>query len=218
MSDVLNPGVAAGAFLPWLQAMRAALRGTQGTDVPCGDCVGCCVSGYAVRLRPEDVAARALIPLEHQQPMDDDPPGHAWMPALPDGLCPMQHEGACSIYACRPQTCRDYDCRIFAAAGVAAGGDDRSVINQRVRAWRFDYPGAADRAAAAAVQSAASFIQTQGRHFPGGRGPTSPTGIAVLAVKAYTVFLDEAGLPQAPAQTARCIIEASRAFDSGAVP
>ncbi|MFM1886504.1 MAG: hypothetical protein RL026_1661 [Pseudomonadota bacterium] len=207
--------VAAGAFLSWLHAMRAALRGTAGTEVPCGDCVGCCVSGYAVRLRPEDARARALIAAEHQRVRDDDPPGHAWMPALANGLCPMQQAGACSIYDQRPQTCRDYDCRIFAAAGVLAGGDDRSVINRRVTAWRFDLPTPEDAAAATAVRAAARFIREHADAFPGGRAPTSPTGVAVLAVKTWSVFREPMPHGTDPRTVARAIIDTSRRFDAG---
>jgi len=134
---------------------------------------------------------------------------------LPDGACPMLEAGKCSIYRERPQTCRDYDCRIFAAAGIDAGGPDKHVINERVRSWRFDYPTHADQLAHRAVQSAASFIQAKAACFPGGRAPTAPTGIAVLAIKSYAVFLDPALQAQDDAAIAGAIIDASRKFDSG---
>jgi hypothetical protein len=45
--------------------------------------------------------------------------------------------------ACRRTTSR--------CAGIEAGGPERSVINTRVRQWRFTYPTAADRRAHDAV-------------------------------------------------------------------
>ncbi len=200
--------VAAGPFRAWLEQMRASLRGECGTQVPCGDCVGCCVSGYPVVLRAEDARAVAEIPLQHIARAVD---GRTLMMALDDGTCPMLRGRGCSIYAVRPQTCRDYDCRVFAAAGIEAGGSERSVINERVRAWRFDYPTREDAIAHDAVRAAAQFIREKASSFPG-RAPTSPTGIAVLALKSYEVFLH--AVPRTDAETARAIIEASRAFDS----
>lgn len=202
--------VAAGPFRAWLEQMRASLRGEGGTQVPCGDCVGCCVSGYPVVLRNEDARAIAEIPLQFIAQARD---GRVLMMAREDGTCPMLHERRCSIYASRPQTCRDYDCRVFAAAGIEAGGSARSVINERVRAWRFEYPTPEDAIAHDAVRAAAKFIREKPESFPG-RAPTSPTGIAVLAVKTYEVFLSES--LRSDAETARAIIEASRAFDSAA--
>ena len=137
------------------------------------------------------------------------------MKYLEDGACPMLRAGKCSIYEHRPQTCRDYDCRIFAAAGIDAGGADKAVINKRVREWRFSYPHDADRRAHAAVLAAAAFIRDKRASFPGGRAPTAPTGIAVLAIKSYSVFLDP-DASRADAETARQIVNFSREFDAAA--
>ncbi len=205
-----QPTIAAGVFGAWLEQMRASLRGECGTDVPCGDCVGCCVSGYPVVLRAEDEGAIAVIPLEHIAHAVD---GRTLMLALPDGTCPMLKDRKCSIYAARPQTCRDYDCRVFAAAGIDAGGDERAVINQRVRAWRFGYANDEDIRAHDAVRAAATFIKEKGSCFPG-CPPTSPTGIAVLAIKSYQVFLNEEARMASDEEIAKAIIEASRAFDA----
>lgn len=133
---------------------------------------------------------------------------------LEDGKCPMLKSGKCSVYAHRPQTCRDYDCRIFAAAGIDAGGSDKSVINNRVRAWRFTYPTAQDHELHEAVKAAAVFIREHRADFPGGRAPTAPTGIAVLALKAYAVFLDPQLAARSPDNIAMSIIKASGEFDS----
>ena len=131
-----------------------------------------------------------------------------------DGTCPMLHAGKCSIYADRPQTCRDYDCRIFAAAGLDAGGEDKHVINRRVRAWRFTYSTDAEREAHDAVRKTARFIRDNKECFPGGRAPTTPSGIAVLALKTYTVFLDSKTQTNSGEETAAAIVAASREFDT----
>jgi len=209
--------IAAGPFGKWLNEARAALSGDAGSDVPCGDCVGCCVSSYFIPVRPEDTGAIARIPPELLV-RAPGPGGNAMLGYREDGTCPMLHAGKCSIYTDRPQTCRDYDCRIFAAAGIDAGGEDKHVINRRVRAWRFTYPTDAERKAHEAIRATAAFIRDKKASFPGGRAPTAPTGIAVLALKAHTVFLD----PRLPTlrdeEIAAAIVAASREFDAGMKP
>jgi hypothetical protein len=204
--------VDAGPFGDWLMRFRRSLRSDCGMEVPCGDCVGCCVSGYAVWVRPEDRRARARIPPQLLSEPPGMPAGTSLMQARSDGTCPMLSAHQCSIYADRPQTCIDYDCRVFAAAGIEAGGDDRSTINRRVRAWRFSYPTSADVQAHEAVRAAARFIRDQADSFPG-RVPSAPSGIAVLAVKAYTVFFEPGALQRDSATLARDIIRASRQFE-----
>lgn len=207
--------VAAGAFSSWLEQVRASLLNDEGADVPCGDCVGCCVSSYFIPVRPQDRQALEVIPKALLVTAPGAPQGHRMMGYLPDGLCPMLHAGKCSIYHARPQTCRDYDCRIFAAAGIDAGGADKFIINERVHAWQFDYPDAADRRAHDAVLAAATFIKDHRSSFPGGRAPTAPTGIAVLAIKVYDVFLDAHNDARSETAIAMAIIKASGAFDAG---
>jgi uncharacterized protein len=206
--------VPAGNFCEWLEQMRASLRGDAGTDVPCGTCVGCCVSSYHIPIRPDDAAAREAIPAELLVAAPGQPKGHLMMGYMEDGTCPMLRVGKCSIYNERPQTCRDYDCRIFAAAGIDAGGPDKFVINKRVNEWRFAYPSEADQRAHQAVLSAAAFIRDKRGSFPGGRGPTAPTGVAVLAIKAYALFLNPAVRSLSDEEIARAVVDASRAFDS----
>jgi Fe-S-cluster containining protein len=212
VSDASNT-VAAGPFGAWLAAFRASLHGKGGTDVPCGDCDGCCVSSYSILVRPEDKQALSAIPAGLLANAPSLGPGIKAMGYLPNGKCPMLSAGKCSIYAARPQTCRDYDCRIFAAAGIEAGVD-KLVINRRVRAWRFTYPTDADRVAHNAVLAAALFIRENKLSFPGGRAPTAPSGIAVLAIKSYAVFLAEAVTEESALDTAAAIIKASREFDT----
>jgi Fe-S-cluster containining protein len=210
--------VAAGPFGPWLEQFRASLRGSGGTDVPCGDCTGCCTSGYSIQLRPDDRNALARIPPEQLVSAPGFPRGHMTLPALPDGLCPMLHSGKCSIYRDRPQTCLDYDCRIFAAAGIDAGGTDKAAINRRVRQWRFSYSSEADRLVHSAVLAAATFIQKKRASFVSGRVPTAPTGIAVLAIKAHAVFLAADIEAKSDVEIATAILDAGREFDAGLAP
>ena len=178
-------------------------------DVPCGDCVGCCVSGYSVQLRPEDDSARAQIPAELLVSPPGFPPGHLTVPPRPDGLCPMLHAGKCTIYHVRPQTCLDYDCRIFAAATIEAG---KPIIDKRVREWRFSYPSETDQLEHAAVRAAAAFLREHRDSFTV-RVPTAPMGIAVFAIKAYAVFLDPNIRTKPAREIASAMLEAIRMFD-----
>jgi Fe-S-cluster containining protein len=207
-------GVAAGSFGAWLTAFRASLKGDGGTDVPCGSCVGCCVSSYHIPIRTSDRNAVAKIPPGVLFRVSGQPEGHAMMGFRADGSCPMLTEGRCGIYHDRPQTCRDYDCRIFAAAGIDAGGEDKHVINARVRDWRFSYTTEEERRMHDAVRAAASFIRLKKTSFPNERVPTAPTGIAVLAVKCYALFLDEDRLAMHDTEIALAIIHASGQFDA----
>lgn len=205
--------VAAGPFSAWLRKMRRSLLGNEGMDVPCGDCVGCCVSGYSVQLRPEDHKAAASIPATFIVSAPGFAQGHLTVRPLANGLCPMLDDGKCSIYSVRPQTCLDYDCRIFAAAGIDAG-EDKTVINKRVREWRFSYPERTDELEHAAVRAAATFIRDRRDSFTV-RVPAGPMGIAVFAIKSHEVFLDPELGAKSDAEVARAIIDAVRAFDRG---
>jgi Fe-S-cluster containining protein len=206
--------IPAGPFGAWLAAMQACLHGDAGTDVPCGDCVGCCVSSYFIPVRPQDKGALARIPPELLMRTRHNGDTNVVLGYRDDGTCPMLAGGKCTIYADRPQTCRDYDCRIFAAAGIDAGGTDKEVINRRVRAWRFVFEDEAARRAYDAIRTAASFIRDKKARFPGGRAPSSPTGIAVLALKAHEVFLDPDWRLFSDTEIAERILAAGRAFDS----
>lgn len=131
---------------------------------------------------------------------------------LPDGTCPMLRAGKCSIYEDRPQTCRDYDCRVFAAAGIEVG-ENKPVISQRVRAWRFTYETESERKAHDAVRRAAAFLSEHHARFPEHRLPKNPSGIAVLAVQCYELFLDidiEQRNPEEMAAAIGDIIQRSR--------
>jgi uncharacterized protein len=169
--------------------MRRALASDGGMDVACGDCRGCCVSSYYVKIRAHETAAIARIGaanLEAGPPLD---PGSRLMGHRANGHCLMLVDGNCSIYDDRPETCRSYDCRVYAAAGMDAG-PDKPVINERVARWRFDFPTEEARAEQRAVAAAAQHLRQHPVRFPGGHVPSRPSEIAVLAVKAYEVFLE----------------------------
>ena len=205
--------IAAGPFGAWLAQARAALRGEAGNDVPCGDCVGCCTSSYYIPLRPRDVAVLEQVPAAFLTKSQDQPFSHWLMGHRTNGHCPMFAGQGCSVYATRPQTCRDYDCRVFAAAGIDAGGADKDTINRRVRAWTFTYTDDAEREAHAAVRQTAAFLRGHASLFPKGFVPATPMGIAVLAIKVYAVFLTAVSEVKTPAHIAGAIIDAGAAFD-----
>lgn len=201
----------AGDFSAWLREIRASLRGAGEMDVACGDCIGCCSSSMFIHVKPDEKKALGLIPKALLAPAPGRPKGHMLMGYDEHGHCPMLAAGKCTIYAERPQTCRSYDCRVFAAAGISAGGKEKTVINERVRRWSFTYPTARDREQHAAVRAAAAFVREHASSFPGGRAPQEPVQVAVVALKAYEVFLDD--VKRSCVETAAAIVEACRLFD-----
>lgn len=199
----------AGSFSAWLEQMQAVLRGEREADVPCDGCVGCCVSGYQIPLRPQDQVALEQVPASRLSlPVGG---GLARMLPREDGTCPFFAAGGCGIYAARPQTCRDYDCRIYAASGLEPDGD-RKVIRDRVREWRFDFAAEADAARAAAVRRAAAFIREHAALFPPAARAHSAAAAAVLAVKVHALFLQP--LAVTPAQRVHEVLAAAAAFDA----
>jgi len=203
---------AAGPFSEWLRAMRAALAGDAAMDVACGDCVGCCTSSYFIKVRAHETYAIEHIGTHNLRPVPGDSDGSQLMGFDAQGHCLMFANGGCSIYTHRPETCRTYDCRVFTAAGMKAG-PDKSVINERVASWQFDYPDPRDHEEHRAVTEAAAFLRQHPVRFPEGRVPSRPSEIAVLAVKSYQVFLDR---PKTDAEISAAIVAACRDFDSGA--
>ena len=203
----------AGNFASWLRAMRKALAGTEGMDVACGDCRGCCTSSYFIKIRPHEIETRQHINEECLEPAPNSPAGTMLMGYRENGHCAMFRGGNCSIYSHRPETCRTYDCRVFAAAGTTPGAG-KPVISERVARWRFEYPGEIDRLEQRAVLDAANFIRRYPIRFPGGGVPSRPNEVSVLAIKSYQVFLTATGTDQ---ETAAAVVDACRSFDSGAV-
>ncbi len=197
----------AGNFSEWLRAMRIALAGGPGMQVACGECVGCCTSSYFIKIRARESEALGRIPSGELRDSPDEP-GTRLMGYDAQGHCPM-FRGGCTIYSHRPETCRTYDCRVFAASGMDAGSG-RGVINERVARWRFDYSDESGRQEHRAVTAAASFLRQHPVRFPGGHIPSRAAEIAVLAVKAYPVFMRPTASHE---DTVAGIIEACRTFD-----
>ena len=212
----MNEPLDAGDFGTWLQQMQAVLRGgTEGTDVPCGDCVGCCSSHWPVALRAEDEALVPLVPAWLLLEPEDAPEGLRYMGYREDGTCPMLVKRQCRVYAQRPQTCRDFDCRIFTAAGIASAGANKPLINERLSVWRFSYASTADLAVHKAIQSTAAFLQGEAREVSGFHFPVAPIAIAGLALKAHPVFMKGNAEGLTTAELARAVVSAARGFESG---
>lgn len=201
--DALLP---AGEFSAWLRAMRRALAGKGEMDVACGDCRGCCVSAYQVKVRSHESAAIEVIGAQNLQP---GPAGSQLLGFRENGHCLMLRAGNCSIYPQRPETCRTYDCRVFAAAQMDAG-PGKPVINERVVRWRFDFPTDRDRVEQRAVAAAAGYLRQHPVRFSGGHVPSRPSEVAVLAIKTYEVFLDP---PREDAAIRAALVDAAEAFD-----
>jgi Fe-S-cluster containining protein len=205
--------------------MRAVLKGEQVADVPCDGCVGCCISSYAIALRPADKSALAAVPARYLDlPVDG---GLAHMRYRADGTCPMLEANRCTIYADRPQTCRDYDCRIYAATDLLPDGE-RPVIRDRVLEWCFGFATEQDSAQYAALRRAARFIREHAALLPPAARAGSAVGAAVMAVKTWPLFAGEETTgdseasnekgdgPEDPSPHAQVkrVLEAARAFDS----
>ena len=208
----------AGRFSTWLRTTRRALAHEGVADVPCGACTACCTSSYFVHIGPTETRTLARITPELLFPVPG--PGHGDLLLGYDkrGNCPMLAAGKCSIYGDHPLTCRGYDCRVFAAAGIAA---DRDLITRRARQWRFGYASDDDRDQHAAVRAAARFLRERAECFPGGAVPDSPAQVAILAIKAYEVFLGgdrecgAAGHVSSDAKLAAAVVRANAEFAVG---
>jgi Fe-S-cluster containining protein len=179
----------AGGFSSWLRGMRDSLVKEKGVDVPCGDCSACCRSSYFIHIKPEEGQTLARINKKLLFPAPGLPRGSVVLGYYEGGRCPMLIDAGCSIYDHRPQTCRDYDCRVFAAAGIAPGEDDKGLLTRRVKRWRFSCPTRLDQERHSAVKTAAKFLRERADCFPEGMRPKNEVQLAVLAIKVYDVFL-----------------------------
>jgi Fe-S-cluster containining protein len=206
--------IPAGDFSSWLLQTRKALVEGGDAEVACGECIGCCSSSYFIHIKSSDTQSLARINKDILVDAPGLPKGNVLMGFDKNGHCPMLVDGKCSIYAYRPQTCRNYDCRVFTGAGITAGSKDKAVINERVKNWQFSYPTEQDRKEHQAVQDAATFIRKNASNFPGGRVPSDPSQLAILAIKVHSVFLDKKTANAPNSQIASAIIEASRRFDA----
>lgn len=174
----------AGAFLPWLAEVRAAIAGRGDTDVACDTCTACCTSAQFVHVGPDEHDALAHIPAALLFPAPGAPPGHRLLGYDEAGRCPLLGATGCTIYEHRPRTCRTYDCRVFAAADVVP--DDKPAIAARATRWRFSHPTPADEVAHAAVRTRAARLADD-PELPVALRPRSATGRAVLAVETAEV-------------------------------
>jgi uncharacterized protein len=190
MSSSEEAPLPAGAFLPWLAlTRRAQQQRTEGAEVPCGSCTGCCRASYFIHIRPEETGALRRIPRRLLFRAPGLPEGHLLMGYNAQGECPMLRDGKCTIYEDRPQTCRDFDCRVFAATGISLDADGpQAGIAERARRWRFDQEGAEARASFSAVRAAAAFLQEREALFPPDALPRNPAQLAALAIRVHELF------------------------------
>jgi uncharacterized protein len=179
----------AGRFSSWLRSTRSAQVKESGAEVPCGECNACCRSSYFIHIRPEETETLSRIPRELLFPAPGLPQGNVLLGYAEKGHCPMLIDGKCSIYEHRPLTCRTYDCRIFLAAGIAVGEDDKALITERVRRWKFSSLTKSERNQHSAVQAAATFLGERAECFPARVVPSNSTQLAILAIEVYNVFL-----------------------------
>ncbi|KNZ40945.1 YkgJ family cysteine cluster protein [Acetobacterium bakii] len=210
----------AGNFSIWLRSTRNALITEDDALVDCGDCNACCTSSYFIHIRPEETKTIAHINKKLLFPAPGLPMGNVLMGYDEQGCCPMLINQKCSIYPHRALTCRSYDCRIFTAAGIDPGDDDKARIKKRTDQWEFAYPTQQDRDEHFAVQAAAQFIKEHAACFPQGAIPHNPSQLAILSIKVYAVFLKddngsaEAEKVSADAEIAQAIIKANEAFEA----
>ena len=205
----------AGCFSSWLRRIRLVLMKENDAVVHCGECNACCKSSYFIHIRPEETQTLARIPKELLFAAPGLPKGNVLLGYDEHGRCPMLIDDKCSIYEHRPITCRNYDCRIFAAAGIAAGDDDRALITQRIQHWKFGYPTKRDLKLHSAVQAAAKFLREHSDCFPAGAIPSNPTQLAILAIKVYDVFLKDNDESGKTGFAVKAIMKANEKFEAG---
>jgi len=181
----------AGGFSAWLSDMQRALHGEAGSDVPCGGCTACCTSSQFIHIGPDESETLARIPAELLFPAPRLPAGNVLLGYDENGHCPMLIGGACSIYEHRPRTCRTYDCRVFPAAGVELDDEDKPLIAQRARRWRFTFPAEIDQIEHDAVRAAARFVQEHRDLLPDDLVPANATQHAVLAIRLHDSYLTQ---------------------------
>ena len=189
MSDQNN--LPAGEISSWLKSIRTTLTKENGIDVPCGECTACCSSSKFIHIRPEEKQTLSKIPKDLLFKAPGFLKGNMLLGYDENGHCPMLTDKKCSIYEHRPLTCCNYDCRIFAATGIESDVDDKNLITQQIKRWKFNYLTKHDYNLHLAIQTTAKFLQEQSEYFPGGVAPKDNGQIAILAIKVYNVFLDE---------------------------
>jgi uncharacterized protein len=177
----------AGDFSAWMTGAQAAIRGQGESDVPCGTCTACCTASQFIHIAPDETDTLAHIPAAMLFPAPRLPRGHVVMGYDDRGYCPMLIDNTCSIYAHRPRTCRTYDCRVFPAAGIEPD-DDKPLIADQVRRWKFSYPTDDERTQHDAVRAAALYLREHRDALPDGKVPANATQRAVAAIEAHVAF------------------------------
>lgn len=190
MTDAAPSGddLVAGDFGRWLTGLRGAIAGDGTSDVPCDGCTACCRSAQFVHIAPDEHDTLAHIPRPLLFPAPGLPRGHVVLGYDERGWCPMLTESGCSIYEHRPRACRVYDCRVFTATGITVG-DDKPLIAERVRRWRFRVAAESDRARQRALRAAAAFVDQHRTELGDAPIPANPPQLAALAVELHELFL-----------------------------
>ncbi len=129
------------------------------------------------------------------------------------GHCPMLKNEVCSIYEHRPLTCRSYDCRIFPATGIQLSGQDKALISEQVQLWKFNVSDSREKEQLKTVKKSASFLQKNGSLFPPDELPGNPTQLAIMAIKVYDLFLEDADEHLDKMKMVEAIVEAREKFD-----
>ena len=205
--------VPAGDFSSWLQNTRDALLHDHGIEVPCGECTACCHSSYFIHIQPNEIETLARIPKELQFPAPGLPKGHVLLGYDEQGRCPMFDGNGCSIYEHRPLTCRTYDCRFFTATGLLENDASKTMIDEQVQRWEFNYPTQLDRSEQQAVLDAVVFLQKFGKHFPAW---VVPSKLAVFAIKVYQVFIDQKNTSISDLEKVKVVMTAFNQFNKNA--
>ena len=174
----------AGDFLLWTVEAQERLSHNLAVDVPCGSCTACCTSSYFILVNRTEQQAIDAIGAELLFPAPNNP-NLLVMGFNKKGHCPKLVGGKCSIYANRPHTCRTYDCRIFSAANIAAGGNEKHAVNYRVTQWQFGYDNPQSEQAHKQVQIAAKYLTS---HESFSDQVENPTQHALAALKIYDLF------------------------------
>jgi len=185
---IINQELSAGEFLAWLNQIRLIQKTGGPMNVPCGECTACCTSSYFIHIKPHETKTIAKIPKDLMFPAPGLSKGNVLLGFNEKGHCPMFIDNKCLIYDSRPETCRSYDCRIFTATGLQID-DDKVLISQQARKWKFHFNGKDALKNYHAVQAAAKFINKHASAFPHGFIPSNTPQKAMIAIKTYEVFL-----------------------------
>lgn len=98
--------------------------------------------------------------------------------------------------------------------------DDKALINQQIRNWKFSCLFEGDRHQHVAVQAAALFLREHAENFPAEAALNNPTNLTILAIKVYGVFLEGPGklrqIGQAPSdnEIVKAILKAKEKFEA----